>query len=134
MWIFTKKSFYYQIAEFCYNDNFWVEALAWRKSGCNKLTKMSCKLRFYYILHMKTFSRMSFCREIFYLIELYVLECRGVTTWGARGAWPPHFKFRTKQGPTISVSNTRNIAFNRCSEIVRTRNFMIFTMYATIFG
>ena len=82
MWIFTKKSFYYQIAEFCYHDKFWVEALAWRKSGCNKLTKMSCKLRFYYILLMKTFSRRSFCCEIFYLIELYVLEYRGVATGG----------------------------------------------------
>ena len=28
MWIFTKKSFQYQIAEFCYHDKFWVEALA----------------------------------------------------------------------------------------------------------
>ena len=89
MWIFTKKSFYYQIAEFCYHDKFWVEALAWRKSGCNKLTKMSCKLRFYYILLMKTFSRRSFCWEIFYLIELYILECRGATNGGPGGPCPP---------------------------------------------
>ena len=32
--------FYYQIAEFCHHDKFWVEALAWRKSGWNKLTKL----------------------------------------------------------------------------------------------
>ena len=82
MWIFTKKSFHYQLAEFCCHDKFWVEALAWRKIGCNKLTKMSCKFRFYYILLMNTFSRRSFCCEIFYLIELYVLEYRGVATGG----------------------------------------------------
>ena len=82
MWIFTKKSFHYQLAEFCCHDKFWVEALAWRKIGCNKLTKMSCKFRFYYILLMNTFSKKSFCCEIFYLIELYVLEYRGVATGG----------------------------------------------------
>ena len=27
MWIFSKKSFQYQIAEFSYHDKFWVEAL-----------------------------------------------------------------------------------------------------------
>ena len=134
MWIFTRKSFYYQIAEFYYHDKFWVEEVAWRKSECNKLTKMSFKLRFYYILLMKTFPTRSFCCGIFYLIDLYILECRGVATRGARGLSCLHFKFRTKQGPTVSVSNIRNIAFNRCSEIIRTRNFTIFTMYATIFG
>ena len=40
---------------------------------------------------------------------------------------------RTKQGPKISVSNIRNIAFYGCSEIIRTRNFTIFTAYARIF-
>ena len=50
-----KKSFEYQIAEFCCHYKFWVKGLTWRKSGCNKLTKISCKLRFYYIMVMKTF-------------------------------------------------------------------------------
>ena len=135
MWIFTKKSFYYQFAEFCYHDKFWVEALAWRESGCNKLTKMSCKLWFYYILLMKTFSRRSFCWEIFYLIELYILECRGVTNGGPGGPCPP--------SPPLQIPNqTRSNSFRfkhqeyyiRCSEIIRTRNFTIFTIYATIFG
>ena len=68
MWTFSKKSFYYQNAEFCYLDKSWVEPLAWRKSGCNVLTKVSCK------------SRRSFCCEIFYLMASYILECRGVAT------------------------------------------------------
>ena len=45
-----------------------------------------------------------------------------------------HFNFRTKQGPKISVSNIRDIAFYGCSEIIRTRIFTSFTMYITIFG
>ena len=37
---------------------------------------------------------------------------RGVATQGARGAMPlPHFNFLTKQGPKVSVSNIRDIAF-----------------------
>ena len=36
-----------------------------------------------------------------------------------------HFNFRTKQGPKISVSHIRDIAFYRCSEIIRTRNFTV---------
>ena len=50
------------------------------------------------------------------------------------GAMPTHFNFRTKQGPTVSVSNIRDIAFYGCSEIMRTRNFTIFTVYAKISG
>ena len=34
----------------------------------------------------------------------------------------------------MSVSNIRNIAFYECSEIIRTRNYIIFTVYGTIFG
>ena len=45
-----------------------------------------------------------------------------------------HINFRNKPGPTVSVSNIRDIAFYGCSEIIRTRNLMIFTVYATIFG
>ena len=36
--------------------------------------------------------------------------------------------------PTVSVSNIRNIVFYGCSEIMRSRNFTIFTVYTTIFG
>ena len=39
----------------------------------------------------------------------------------------PHFNFQTKQGPEMSVSNFRDVAFYRCSESIRTRNFTIFT-------
>ena len=116
MWIFTKKSFYYQNAEFCHHDKFWVEALVWKKSGCNKLTKMSCK------------SRRSFCCEIFYLIELYVLECRGSHWRGARGPCrhPPSPHPTSSSEPNkankiqqFPFQHIRNIAFNRCSEIIR---------------
>ena len=67
-------------------------------------------------------------------IYIYIYIYRSVATGGARGPWPPHFNFRTKQGPTVSVSNIRDIAFYSCSEILRIRNFTIFTVYATIFG
>ena len=51
------------------------------------------------------------------------------------GPPPPHFNFRTKHGPKVSVSNIRDIAFYGCSEIIRTRNFTVFTVYLwTIYG
>ena len=53
---------------------------------------------------------------------------------GGGGHDLPHFNFRTKQGPKMSVSNFRDVAFYRCSESIRTRNFTIFTTYARIFG
>ena len=59
---------------------------------------------------------------------------RGAAIGGARRAMAPHFNFPTKQGPTISVSNTRDVAFYEYSEIIWTRNFTIFNMYVTIFG
>ena len=34
---------------------------------------------------------------------------------------------------TVSVLNIRNVACNRCSETIWTRNFTIFIMYATVF-
>ena len=42
--------------------------------------------------------------------------------------------FQTKQAPKMSVSNISDIAFYGCSQIIRTRNFTSFTVYATIFG
>ena len=39
-----------------------------------------------------------------------------------------------KNVPTVSVSNFRDIVFYGCSEIILTRNFTIFTVYATISG
>ena len=47
---------------------------------------------------------------------------------------PPHLNFQSKQGPTVLVSNTKDVAFTECSEIIRTRNFTIFNVCATIFG
>ena len=64
-----------------------------------------------------------------------IFSNRGVATRGdGRGRCPTHFNFRTKQSPTVSVSNIRDIAFYGFSEIIQTRNFTIFTVYATIFG
>ena len=61
---------------------------------------------------------------------------QGRSHWGrGQGAHAPsHFNFQTKQGPTVSVSNIIDIVFYRCSEIMRTKHFTIFTGYATIFG
>ena len=47
---------------------------------------------------------------------------------------PTSISFQTKKGPTVSGSNIRSIAFYGCLEILRTRNFTIFTVYATSFG
>ena len=44
-----------------------------------------------------------------------------------------HFNFRTKQGPTVLVLNTRDIAVYGCLEIILIKNLMIFTVYTTIF-
>ena len=39
-------------------------------------------------------------------------DIRGIATGeGGRGPWPPHFNFQNKQGPTVSDSNIRDIAF-----------------------
>ena len=60
---------------------------------------------------------------------------RGVAIGGETGGMNlPHFDFRIKQGPTVSVSNIRDIAFYGCSEIIQTRNVTIFSVYATFFG
>ena len=57
---------------------------------------------------------------------MFILKpTRGVAT----GGWGTV----SEQGPTVSVSNTRDIAFYGCSEIILTRNLTIFTVYATIF-
>ena len=45
---------------------------------------------------------------------------------------PPNLNFQIQQGPLISVSNIKKIAFYRCSEIIRSRNFKTFLVYATI--
>ena len=41
---------------------------------------------------------------------------------------PAPFSFRTKQGATVSVLNIRDIALQGCPEIIRTRNFTMFTV------
>ena len=51
----------------------------------------------------------------------------------AGGTVGPYFNFWNKQGPTVSVSNTRSIAFHVCLEIILTRNLTIIIVYVTIF-
>ena len=60
---------------------------------------------------------------------------------GSRGSCTPSttkkkkkkINFQNMQVTAVSVSNIRDIVSCRCSEIMQPRNFMIFTMYATIF-
>ena len=61
-------------------------------------------------------------------------KSRGVITgWvGGRDAWLPT-SISELNKVNVSVSNIRDIAFNRFSEIIWTRHFTIFTLYATIF-
>ena len=45
-----------------------------------------------------------------------------------------HTHTKAKQGPKVSVLNIRDSTFYRWSEIIQTRTFTIFTVFATIFG
>ena len=65
-------------------------------------------------------------RKIYALVRLAPYFCslfRGVATGGDGGGagvlWYSHITFRIKQGPRVSVSNIRNIAFYECSGIIR---------------
>ena len=51
--------------------------------------------------------------------------------WRGQGAMARHFNFQTRQGPQVSVSK---IAFYGCLEIIRTKDFTVFIVDATIFG
>ena len=47
---------------------------------------------------------------------------------------PPQFKFQTKKGPTVSVSNIRDIVFYGCSEIIWIRiSRFLQCIYTTVF-
>ena len=74
------------------------------------------------------FKKLTLVTHTAYKIMIYELLTGVLLLRGSRGIWPQHFNFWTKQGPTVSVSNIRDIAFNECSEIILTRNFMIFTV------
>ena len=71
--------------------------------------------------------------DLFHFLKsayVYVkVETQGHSHWGGgRGvreviaAPSSHFNFRTKQSPKVTISNIRDIAFYRCSEIIQTRN------------
>ena len=84
-------------------------------------------------LMLKSINWPNFIVSFPLLLEIYgnmciVMVCypvcdRGVATGGARGPWLPHFNFRTKQGPKVSVSNITDIAFYGCSEIIQDQKF-----------
>ena len=64
--------------------------------------------------------------KIFYLARYFTL-IQGRSHWevgqGGQGGIQthlPHFNFRTKKGPTVSVSNIKDIAFYGYSEFIRT--------------
>ena len=62
------------------------------------------------------------------------IKIRRVANVGPEDHGPPTSSSEPKKGSTVSVSNIRNIALYGCSEIIRTRNFKIFTSYGTVFG
>ena len=75
-------------------------------------------------------------------IDIALVSLQGRSHWRRKGGHcrpllpssSPHFNFPTKQDPTVLVSNTRDVSFSECSEIIQIRNFTIFNMLATIFG
>ena len=72
-------------------------------------------------------------QSIFFSSQTFVRFSPGVYHWGSIGVLspPPPHPTSISEGPTISISNTRDIAFYWCSKIILTRNLTIFTMYAT---
>ena len=101
------------------------------------------------ILNNTTFLRVQFQQSLF-VVQKVKLACksiqsiffqfpnlcsfftRGVPLGGNGGLVPPPlYPTSISEGPTISISNTRDIAFYWCSKIILTRNLAIFTMYAT---
>ena len=59
-------------------------------------------------------------------LTLFHVQNWGVAIGGDRRLLPFHFNFRTKQGPTVSVSNIRCIVFTD-------QKFHAFAVYTTIF-
>ena len=59
---------------------------------------------------------------------------RGIAAGGARGAMPPPTSiFEPNKVQQFQFQTSGDNAFYGCSEIIRTKNFAIFTKYATIF-
>ena len=76
------------------------------------------KIRTLRIVPNRTFTRESVeahdrASKKLSLDAIYKGVATGVGGRGTGGPWQPHFNFRTKQGPTVSVSNIRDIAFLR---------------------
>ena len=104
------------------------------------VTIAKIKLNFYCVIYRYEQTKFHcICREH----EIKNTACRGVAT-GAEGGretkprllpspTPPQLKFPNQKGATFPVSEIRDIAFYGCSEIIRTRNFRNFTVYATNF-
>ena len=63
----------------------------------------------------------------------WTLMYRDVATGGPGRSWSLHFNFQTKKVPIVSVSNIWEISFYGCLKVTQTRNFIVFTVYATVF-
>ena len=70
--------------------------------------------------------------SLWFLMDHYGLLTRGVATGEPGHPWPSHFNFRTRQGPTVSRSNS--FYFIEFSEMIKPKNFTIFTVYTRVFG
>ena len=66
-------------------------------------------------------------------LQVYLLLLQVHSHLRAWGTIATYFDFQTKQGPKMLVSNIRDKGF-QSSEIIWTKNFTIFIMYATNFG
>ena len=83
-----------------------------------------------------TFGNVTFLHETFVVHLMYLfIDCLdiGFSTYIVMepsfktGAQPLWWRGSAK-GPKVSVSNIMDIAFDGCSEIIRTRNFTIFAV------
>ena len=104
------------------------------------VTIAKIKLNFYCVIYRYEQTKFHcICREY----EIKNTASRGVAT-GAEGGretkprllpspTPLQLKFPNQKGATFPVSEIRDIAFYGCSEIMWTRNFRNFTVYATNF-
>ena len=90
----VKKSFQYQIAEFCYNDKFEVETLALKKSRCNKLTKDELQVEILLYIGYEDFLE----KVIFFRLFNWVAICIRVST-------------RSSSWNQFSVANGRGCLF-----------------------
>ena len=67
-------------------------------------------------------------------ISYFIMWLQGPSHWGQRSHGPHQLQFPNQTRSKNFISNIRDIAFYRCSEIIRTRNFTVPFFNFTIFG